>query len=98
MPTDFIMMVIGLLTLDIFIPEAGSLKSKRFVIRSLRDRLRKFNVSVAEEANDLWQRTTIAVACVTNDTSHLYSVFENIKKTVLQESSIEVLRMEIEVL
>ncbi|HEB76093.1 MAG TPA: DUF503 domain-containing protein [Nitrospirae bacterium] len=91
-------MIVGLLTLDIFIPEAGSLKSKRFVVRSLKDRLSKFNVSVAEDANNLWQRTTIAVACVTNETSHLYSTFEKIKKLVLSESSIEVLRMDIELL
>ncbi len=91
-------MIIGLLTLDIFIPEAGSLKSKRFVIRSLKDRLAKFNVSVAEDANNLWQRTTISIVCVTNDTSHLYSTFEKIKNMVLSEASLEVLKMDIELL
>jgi len=91
-------MIVGLLTLDIFIPEAGSLKSKRLVIRSLKDRLSKFNVSVAEDANNLWQRTTISIACVTNETSHLYSTFEKIKNLVLSEASVEVLKMEVELL
>ncbi len=82
-------MIIGLLTLDIFIPEAGSLKSKRFVIRSLK---------VAEDANNLWQRTTISIVCVTNDTSHLYSTFEKIKNLILSDASLEVLKMDIELL
>ena len=91
-------MVVGLLTFELYIPEAGSLKSKRFVIRSIKDRLKKFNVSVAEDANNLWQRTTLSVACVTTDTSHLYSTFERIKNTVLSDASVEVLRMEMELL
>ncbi len=43
------MVVIALLTLDIHIPHAHSLKDKRMVVRRLKDRLRsKFNVSVSE--------------------------------------------------
>ncbi len=91
-------MVVGILTLELYIPEAGSLKSKRFVIRSIKDRLKKFNVSVAEEANNLWQRSTISIACVTNDASHLYSTFEKINNMLLRETSVEVLNREIELL
>jgi len=49
-------MPIGLLTLEIHIPDARSLKDKRQVIRSLKDRLRaNFNVAVAElDHQDLW--------------------------------------------
>jgi uncharacterized protein len=56
-------MPVGLLTLEIHIPEAHSLKDKRQVLRSLKDRLRgKFNVAVAElEHQDLWQRVTVGV-------------------------------------
>jgi len=91
-------MVVGLLTLEIFIPEAGSLKSKRYVIRSIKDRLKKFNVSIAEDANNLWQRSTLSIACVTNDTSHLYSTFEKIKNMVIADASIEIIRMDIQLL
>ncbi len=91
-------MVVGLLTLELFIPEAGSLKSKRYVIRSIKDRLKKFNVSIAEDANNLWQRSTLSIACVTNDTSHLYSTFEKIKNLVISDASIEILRMDIQLL
>lgn len=91
-------MVVGLLTLELFIPEAGSLKSKRYVIRSIKDRLKKFNVSIAEDANNLWQRSTLSIACVSNDTSHLYSTFEKIKNLIISDASIEIIRMDIQLL
>ena len=61
-------MQIGLLTLEIFIPEAHSLKEKRYVLRSLKDRLRKFNISIAECGHqDLWQRSTLGVVSIASD-------------------------------
>ena len=66
-------MPIGLLTLEIYIPEAHSLKEKRQVIRSLKDRLRAhFNVAVAElDGQDTWQRAVVGVVSVSNDAKHL---------------------------
>jgi len=65
-------MVIGLLTVEVHIPESGSLKSKRFVLKSLMDRLRKrFNVAVAEvEYRDLWQRSVLGIVTVNTDRKH----------------------------
>lgn len=65
-------MEIALLTIDIHIPYAQSLKDKREVVRQLKDRLRaKFNCSVAEvDANDLWQVSQVAVVSVNSD--HVY--------------------------
>jgi uncharacterized protein len=61
-------MHIGLLTLEIVIPDAQSLKEKRFVLRSVKDRLRKFNVSIAECGHqDLWQRSTLGVVSISSD-------------------------------
>ena len=58
-------MVVALLTLECHLPMAQSLKDKRMVLRSVKDRLRKFNVAVAETAHqDLWQRAEIAVVTV----------------------------------
>lgn len=91
-------MVVGLLTLELFIPESGSLKSKRFVIRSIKDRLKKFNVSVAEDGNNLWQKTILSIACVTNSSSHLYSTFEKVKKTVASNTEVEIIREDLELL
>lgn len=66
-------MPIGLLTLEIHIPDARSLKDKRQVLRSLKDRLRgRFNVAVAELAHqDTWQRSQIGVVSLSNDEAHL---------------------------
>ena len=62
-------MVVGLLQVELTIPSADSLKAKRMVLRSLKDRIRKnFNVSIAEvDDNDLWQSAVLAVALVSND-------------------------------
>jgi uncharacterized protein YlxP (DUF503 family) len=66
-------MPIGILTLEIHLPEAHSLKDKRQVIRSLKDRLRhQFNVAVAElDHQDLWQRALIGVVSLSGDAAHL---------------------------
>ncbi len=70
------MVVIALLTLDIHIPHAQSLKEKRMVVRRLKDRLRsKFNVSVAEvDHQDLWQRSQVSVVIVGPDEGFLEKV------------------------
>jgi uncharacterized protein YlxP (DUF503 family) len=66
-------MQIGLLTLEIHISDAQSLKDKRQVLRSLKDRLRAhFNVAVAElEHQELWQRSKIGVVSISGDGKHL---------------------------
>jgi uncharacterized protein YlxP (DUF503 family) len=66
-------MPIGLLTLEIHIPDAQSLKDKRQVLRSLKDRLRaRFNVAVAEMAHqELWQRSRVGVVSISGDGKHL---------------------------
>ena len=77
-------MPIGLLTLEIHIADARSLKDKRQVLRSLRDRLRAhYNVAVAElEHQETWQRATVGVVTVSNDEAHL----EQSLQTVFAES------------
>jgi hypothetical protein len=61
-------MVVGLLTIELFIPGAQSLKEKRMVLRRLKDRVKKFNIAVSEvEHHDLWQRAGLAVVTVATD-------------------------------
>lgn len=66
-------MVVGVLTLVLYLPENHSLKGKRGVVRSLKRRVQnKFNVSVAEcDDLDNWQRITLGVAQIGNDTAHV---------------------------
>ncbi len=62
-------MFVGVLRLTLHLPDPGSLKSKRHLLRSAIDRVKaKFNVSIAEVAeNDLWQKSVVGVAAVGND-------------------------------
>ena len=77
-------MAIGLLTLEIYIPDSRSLKDKRQVLRSLKDRLRgRFNVAVAElDHQDNWQRAQVGIVSISNDAAHL----EQSLRTVLNEA------------
>ena len=64
-------MVVGLLTIELFIPGSLSLKEKRVVLRRIKDRVKKFNIAVSEvEHHDLWQRAGIAVVTVSTDRPH----------------------------
>ena len=84
-------MQIGVLQLELFIPQAGSLKSKRQVLKSLKDKIRhKFNVSVAEIGGlDKWQRATLAVACVNNDKRLINSILSKIINLVDAQHMLE---------
>jgi uncharacterized protein len=66
-------MTIAKLTLELSIPHAQSLKDRRQVVRSLKDKLRHgFNVSVAEldDAN-LWNRATLGIAAISASSDYL---------------------------
>ena len=62
-------MTVGLAQLELSIPASRSLKGKRRVLKSIKDRARsKFNVSIAEvDHQDEWNRSVLAVCCVSND-------------------------------
>ena len=70
-------MVIGTLEVELIVAESHSLKARRRVVRSLKDRIRsRFNVSVADVGDqDLWQRISLGVAVVTNDRRFVHGVF-----------------------
>ena len=73
---------IGVLTLEMRLDESHSLKEKRHVVQSLKERLRhKFNVSVAEiDCQDLWQRAIVAAVTVSSDHGRAASVLQNVEK------------------
>ncbi|MCL6480581.1 MAG: DUF503 domain-containing protein [Firmicutes bacterium] len=66
-------MPVGLVTLEIHLSNAHSLKDKRQILRSLKDRLRgQFNVAVAElDHQELWQRAVVGVVSLSSDAHHL---------------------------
>ena len=77
-------MPVGVLTLEIQLPYAHSLKEKRAVLRKIRDRLRsRHNIAVAElDHQDSWQHATLGVVSISNSQTLLESVF----REVLEES------------
>lgn len=85
-------MVVGVRTIEFHIPAAQSLKNKRYILRSLRDRLGRLNLSVAEiEHQDLWQRAVIAVAVVSSDKKVVDRILKNAFDIVERDSRVVVL-------
>ena len=93
-------MFIGVCTIEMHIPESGSLKTKRHSLKSIKDRIRsRFNVSVAEiDHNDLWQKATLAVAAVSNDKSHLNQTLDHVLNLVRSVPDVSLLDYHIEIL
>ena len=82
MPIGAAAMTIALLSIEIHIPMAQSLKDKRMVLRRLKDRLGPFNVAVAEVGHqDLWQRAELGVVTVASSDE----VAEKTLRSVLEE-------------
>lgn len=75
------MPAIGVLTLEIHVEHSHSLKEKRHVVKSLKDRLReRFNISVAEiDGLDSWQNSVIAAVTVSNDRMHAEQVLQAVE-------------------
>jgi uncharacterized protein YlxP (DUF503 family) len=74
--------VIAFLTLELSIEAAHSLKDKRQVVRSLKDRLRAhFNVAVAElDSSGLWNRATVGVVSVSDSRAYLDGLMKNVER------------------
>ncbi len=73
-------MVIGVLTIDVGIPGAFSLKEKRMIVNRIRDRVQhRFNVSIAEvDDNELWNSACIGIVAVSNDQRHLNEMLSKV--------------------
>ena len=89
---------IGVLSVAVHIPAAQSLKEKRFVLKSLKDRVRnQFNVSVAElDGQDKWQTATVGFAMLNNDRRHVNQCLSNILSFVEGFNGLEVCESAIE--
>ncbi len=76
------MPTVGVLTLELHLDGAHSLKDKRHTVKSLKDRLRgKFNVAVAEiDYQDLWQRALVAAVTVSSDRTHAEQVLQSVER------------------
>ena len=93
-------MIIGLVTLDFHLPMCHSLKSKRFFVKSLKDRLsNRFNVAVAEvDHTDVWQRTRLAVVTVARERRRVDEVITKVIKLADRESEAFLVGTEVQIL
>jgi uncharacterized protein len=76
------MPAIGVITFELRIDDAHSLKDKRHYVKGLKDRLRsKFNVAVAEiDAQDSWQRGVIACVTVSSDQKYAEQLLQAVER------------------
>jgi uncharacterized protein YlxP (DUF503 family) len=93
-------MRIGALRIYFMIQDSQSLKEKRMVMRSLKDRLcSRFNVSVAEiGSNDKWQAGELGIVTVGNDGRFVSSVCEKVRQFIYLDPRISIMESDIEVL
>ncbi len=94
-------MNVGTLRVRLRLPENGSLKGKRKIVKSISSRVgNKFNVSVAEVDDlDHWQAVTLGMACVSNDGRHANEMLSKLMDYIeIIRGDAEVLSYEIEII
>jgi uncharacterized protein YlxP (DUF503 family) len=91
---------VGVLRVEFVVPGPASLKDKRRVVKSLKERLRsRFNVSVAEvDYQDLWQRGALGVAAVGPDGKVIAGVLDKVLRFIRRDARIELSTHEREIL
>jgi uncharacterized protein YlxP (DUF503 family) len=89
-------MVIGVGSWDLSLPECRSLKEKRMVVKSLKERLQhRFRVSVAETRHqDVWSRAELTAAVVTSDRGQADSILDKIDAFVERDGRALILRVD----
>ena len=90
---------VGILTVELYFPENGSLKGKRKHVKSAKAHLHeRFGAAVAEvDHHDLWQRSTLAVACASREHGDLQELLDAVVR-YLGSQEWELLRAEREVI
>jgi uncharacterized protein YlxP (DUF503 family) len=85
-------LVLGTLEVELIVAESHSLKARRRVVRSLKDRIRgRHNVSVADVGDqNLWQRISLGVAVVTNDRRFADEVLAKVLDTIASDHRVDV--------
>jgi uncharacterized protein YlxP (DUF503 family) len=93
-------MNVGILQIALLVRSAHSLKEKRRVVKSLKDRLRQaFNISVAEVGSqDAWQSADLGVAMVGTDAKFVNQVLSQVMNHIEAERDVEVVDSQMEIL
>lgn len=93
-------MTIGIIKVELSLFDSHSLKEKRAILKSLKDRIRrKFNVSIAElEGHDKWQRAVLGVVNIGTDNRIVNSVLSKVIELIKSTHSVELIDYNMELL
>ena len=93
-------MIIGILKIDLHFPYSSSLKEKRMILKSLKDRVRKiFNVSISElDEHDKWQKAIISIAAIGIGRRNINSLLDKVVNFVTTLKNLEISDYEIEII
>ena len=93
-------MIIGILKIDLYLPGSFSLKEKRMVLKSVKDRVRKaFNVSISElDDHDKWQRARLGIAAIGISKQNINSLLDKIVNFIEKVKNLEISDYEMEII
>ena len=93
------MPIVALLSVELHIPDANSLKAKRMVLRRVKDRLKKFTVSVAEtDHQNLWQRAALAIVAVSTTPAAVTEALASVENEIERAAPMMVTRTQVDFL
>jgi uncharacterized protein YlxP (DUF503 family) len=91
--------VIGAFEVRLKVLGAQSLKEKRKVLKSLKDRFSRMNISIAEvDDQDKWQAATIGIALVSNDAGYVNSALDKIANSLSELPAVEIMHSKVEIM
>lgn len=90
---------VAICRLELYIPDAGSLKKKRQVLQSLLKRLRnRFNLSVTEVGcQDLWQRSELGLAAVCHNSGGADRIMQQIASFIEDDGRVRITSSQVEI-
>ncbi|MBM3255132.1 MAG: DUF503 domain-containing protein [Candidatus Omnitrophica bacterium] len=93
-------MTVGILRLELFIPESNSLKSKRMCLHSLKARVRNnFNVAVSQIGDeDKWQKATLAIVGAEKDRRKMNSLLSEVVNFIEDSGTVSLITQEMELI
>lgn len=93
-------MIVGICRLEFLIYESNSLKEKRFVLKSIIDRVRhRYNVSIAEvDKQDVWNVGVIGFAAIGNETQFINGTISRVIDFIDGDHRVEIVSEDIEII
>ncbi len=93
-------MKVGICVVELYIPNNHSLKDKRQVLKSIKDRVKnRFNVSLAElDEQDKWQKSELGIVTISNESKQVSTVLNNVINFIESSYEVQIVDYHIELL